>query len=286
MMSIMADNTKTDSFKTIEIQSLLSTLGFSTEESLLYITLLSLSTPTALELSRKLNIPRTTVYRQLKTLIENGAATKIIDKNGSKYKAVHPMDFGRIQQKIKRENRTKLEAIEQLQRIIPKESLTALPRTQVRYYSGKEGLKQMMWNTLKAKSTVYGQSQYKLRDILGDKFLMDYAIEFINKGLHDKTLINDLSVPRILNKLRSTVHHQKKEDLTDIHVVDQKDLYISGDMWIYNNIVATAFWNENETTGIEIENPEIAKMQQSLYLSTWNKADTLPKYLKDNKIIL
>jgi sugar-specific transcriptional regulator TrmB len=286
MMSIMADNIKTNSFKTIEIQSLLLTLGFSKEESLLYITLLSLPTPTALELSRKLNTPRTTIYRQLQTLIENGTATKVIDKNGGKYQALHPKDFGRIQQKIKREKRTKLEAIEQLQKIIPEESLTTLPRTQVRYYSGKEGLKQMLWNTLKAKSIIYGQSQYTLRDIVGDKFLMDYAIEFTNKELKDKTLINDLSIPRLLKKLRSSVHHQQQADWTDIHVVDQKELYISGDMWIYNNIVATAFWNENETTGIEIENPEIAKMQQSLYLNTWNNADTLPKYLKDNKIIL
>jgi len=269
-----------------EIQSLLGTLGLTKEESRLYIALLSSQIATALTLSKQLNVPRTTIYRQIQTLIKNGFAVKFVNKNGSKYSAIHPNNFGRMKQKFEREAKTRLTAIAQLSKVIPIKQQSSLPKTQVRYYSGKDGLKQLLWNTLKTKTTIYGQSQYKLREILGDKFLMDYAIEFTKRNLKEQTLINNLALPQLLKKLKSSVHHQSQSDWNDIHVANSKDLYVSGDTWIYNNVVATAFWNKNETTGIEIENPEITKMQLSLYLNTWKNADPLPKYLKLKKLTI
>ena len=276
MMSTMAD--------TVEIQSLLQNIGLSDDEGLAYMALLESPTLTVLQLSRKLGIPRTTTYRHIDTLLEKGFVEKIIEKNGTAYKAIRPNELGKIIQSIENQYKEKLDSFKKLKQVVPQDDSTSLPPTQVRYYKGKKGIKQIMWNTLKAKDIIYGQSQYRLMDIIGNQFLKDYSNEFIKRGLKDRTLITELAAPTLIDKLRTTSHHQQKQDWVDIHIMNSKDLYISGDTWIYNNTTATALWNKSEIIGVEIENEEITKMQLSLFKIAWKNAVPFTQYLKKNKI--
>lgn len=250
-----------------DIKQNLKILGLNKSEISVFLALLSKGIMSMTQLSKVTNIPRTTVYRICENLADKKFIEWIIDQRGYKAKAVRVEMLNFLIQDKKSELESIQKALKNLKFIV-KFSPKNLPATQVRYYKGKSGMKQLIWNTLKAKKIIIGYSIYGRKEIVGSKFIKKYIWEFQKRKLRDKVLVNKKVVPRVLKALK-TAHQQKYED---VRVIKKKNFYISGDTYIYNNIYAVNFWNKDEIVGVEIENPEIAKMQMSIFNILWKIA--------------
>jgi sugar-specific transcriptional regulator TrmB len=260
---------------TMDILQNLKTLGLDEHEAAVYLKLLGKDTYSLSELSRELNIPRTTVYRICKSLSEKKFLEWVFYHRGKKVKAVKIDNLEYIVNE-KKEELTSIEAALQNIKLATTQISKTLPKTQLRYYEGKEGMKQLIWNTLSAQEEILGYSIYGRKEIVGEAFIEKYVINFQKKHLQDKVLINKKILPRVYKALAG-VHQQQ---MNDVKVISQKDFYISGDTYIYNNVYAVNFWNEKEIIGVEIENPEIVKVQKSIFTTLWNSAKPLKFFVK------
>lgn len=245
---------------TLDITGQLQILGLSDQEAQLYLTLLPQGTTPILRLTQDLNLPRTTVYRLCQNLVDRGFLAWVVTRQGKKIQAVPPEKLTQI---VKRQQ-AKLEATQSALKSLTayQHSLHAqLPQTQVRYYHGKAGMKQVIWNTLQAKRGIIGYSGFARNEIVGQAFETDYAAERNPKKITDIVIINQVSpgLQLCLDQYPETVK------FTRLYLLNQPDFQITGDTYIYNDIYAVNFWNESEIVGVEIQNSELVALQTAIF---------------------
>lgn len=253
---------------TQDIKQNLIVLGLDDSEARVYIELLNHESLTVLEIASQLNIPRTTVYRICEKLNKKQFAEWIIKENSTKIKAVKPSDLNQLIESKKDEVANAEHALKSLEKMIST-PLLSLPSTQVRYYQGKEGLRQMMWNCLKAQDEIVGWSVYGRASIIGEAFMDSYVNEFKRRKLRDRSIMNEIGLE--YNRVpENLINHQ--QTFEDMRFIPESKFYIAGDTSIYNNVFAYCVWNHGEVVGVEIENPEIVKTQRSIFNILWEIA--------------
>ncbi|MBU0975574.1 MAG: helix-turn-helix domain-containing protein [Patescibacteria group bacterium] len=255
---------------TIDLDKILKDLGLDQAEASVYKELVAKDDLNFTELSKQTGIPRSTVYRICERLIDKKLIEMVIDHRGKKVRSVDHGTLDYLIQDKEKEFITNKEALESL-KVFLKSTVRNLPITQLRYYKGLDGMKQLIWNTLRAEKGIVGYSVYGRREVVGQGFIEKYVLEFKRRNLVDKVLINQKILPTAKKALREV--HQQSTD--HIRIVPDPKFYISGDTYIYNNIYAVNFWDENEIIGVEIENPEIVKVQKSIFENLWRKAGRL-----------
>lgn len=259
-----------------DIKQNLIILGLEDSEARIYIELLNHESLTVLEIASLLNIPRTTVYRICEKLGKKQFAEWIIKENSTRIKAVKPTDLKQLIESKREEVISAETALKSLESMIST-PLKNLPGTQVRYYQGKEGLRQMMWNCLKAKDEIVGWSVYGRASIIGESFMDSYVNEFKRRKLGDRAIMNEKGLE--YNKIpENLVNHQ--QTFEDMRFIPESKFYIAGDTSIYNNVFAYCVWNHGEVIGVEIENPEIVKTQRSIFNILWEIAEPVENILK------
>ncbi|MBN2101094.1 helix-turn-helix domain-containing protein [Candidatus Dojkabacteria bacterium] len=273
MASIMVD--------TEDIHQNLIRLGLDENEAEVYMTLLGAPSMTILELSRSTNIPRSTVYRIAESLAKKKFAEWIIEHNSKKVRAITPEYLGFVVKEKKTELEEAEVSLNNLQDMIGN-IVTKVPKTQVRYYQGKEGIRQIIWNTLKAKKGVFGYSEFGRIEVVGRNFYNDYVQEFRARGLTDRVIANE-NCFGYLDKHVLTELEKHQLESTGIRIIPKKIFYCTGDHSLYNNIYSISYWRKNETIGVEIENEELVKMHASIFEMMWKIAEPVADFFKKSK---
>jgi len=127
-----------------------------------------------------------------------------------------------------------------------------------------------------------GYSTYGMVDIVGVAFMKRFVEEFNLRKLRDRVIINPTkaTLATIKKDVRPGVHQNK---ISDIRYLDKSEVHISGNTAVFNNIFSVAYWQEGEVVGIEIENPELVKMQRSIFEMLYEQAKPIGGLLKDMK---
>jgi sugar-specific transcriptional regulator TrmB len=249
----------------IKIKSFLSSLGLDQFEAQLYLTLIKKGILTTLELARETKIDRSKVYRRLEHLKNLGVIEEVVDENRVCARAV---GFDRLEQLVKSKEDEVGEMKKNFQEL--KLFLSAHvgendPSTKVLFYRGKEGIRQMVWNVLRAHKEVVGYSYRPISELIGVKFLEKWTREFEQRGL-------------LFRDLYSEEHLKKKElpkawDFSPKHFngrfIPSRILDIDHQVDIYNDVVAYYNWYEGEVFGVEIYNKKIARMQKQIFEILW-----------------
>ena len=267
MMSIMVDIS--------DLHKILKDIGLNKQEADVFEILLPGTPLSILDISRKLSVPRTNVYRICDSLVKKNIAEWAIQQRGNMIKAIEPEKLSFLVQKKEAEVEGVRSDIQQLKQFMKSFSGT-LPKTQLKFYQGVEGMKQLIWNTLRAEREILGYSIYGRKAIVGETFSIKYIEEFKIRNLRDKTIVSLKEIPKVKIAISNGAHQQSFED---VRVVDENDFEISGDTYLYNNTYAVSFWNEDEIVGVEIENPEIVKVQRSIFNFLWSRAIPIKKFL-------
>lgn len=255
-------------------KTMLTKLGVSKDEIDIFLYLCKSDVESVQQISEAVSINRTTCYRYLESLRAKNLIEWVIDKRGRKVKASSPDNLIFLLEKNKNtitevENNL-LPLISQLKVLKPNKKFD----TQVRYFKGEEGVKQMIWNTLCTREPLRSYTILRRREFIDPKFEDKFEYEWVRRGLSDSTITNETRISYIKNRLLA----QYRKTVT-IKIIPSKKFYISNDIAIYNNIVSIASLEKANLVGIEIENEEIAKTQKSIFDIVWEGAKSLQEYL-------
>jgi sugar-specific transcriptional regulator TrmB len=171
-----------------KINNLLS-LSLNHLEATLYLYLAENTPSSALFLSRTLAIPRTSIYDTLTRLIEKGLVERVVRDKSTQYKASPLSQFDSFITSEQEKITTMTSSLKALQSQL-KTRVGELKNTEVRYYQGAEGMRQMVWNCLRAKGEIVGYSVFGRVDVVGIKFQQRFVQEFSTRKLSDRVIAN------------------------------------------------------------------------------------------------
>jgi len=247
----------------------LTALGLADTEIFIYLHLLKSGPKTPLEISREININRSKIYRLIEMLLQKKLIERSISDRGLRLKASPPANLELLlianEEKIK-DNREALPNIIQ--------SLSYLTNVttggfEISHYKGIDGLKQMLWNELKAKEVMlfgYGS----INDFVGKKFGDKHREEAFLRKIKYKEIGNR---PEYKSKDQSFYNNAYGWEKIYIYKqIPEKILKIRHGIQIYNDTVAIINWQDKHKVGIEIINRPLAEMQRQIFCHFWKIA--------------
>lgn len=251
--------------QTDRLLSLLLPYGLTADEASLYLNLWEDGCNSALLLSRRLNLARTKVYRILDKLINLGLVIVKLGDRGKVFEAANVKQLSMLvnQKEFEAQNlKTHLSALEQ--------ELEALRRSnrhesKVLFYQGIEGLKQVTWNSLRAKGEL---STFEIKDMdafFDHEYAENLRRKFVERKINIRTLTNAIKIPPWTDVAGAV-------QLWEIRHIPEKQLKIKFEILIYNDVYVMYRYRGREVFCVETYNQELADMQRQMFEYVWQKA--------------
>jgi len=239
-------------------------IGLTDKHARVYESLITKVNVTPLALARETKINRTSLYRYLEELREKGLAELVLGDKSNKYSA-NPK--GLSQYLVSEESR-----VENLKRTIP--SLVAELRKQevaggseIKYYQGVEGLKQMLWNVVASGKEYSGLGYQDWNTSVGKSFAEKLRLKNLETGVTSREITNEVSLDFDYTEVGKTY-----ENIYSHRAIDPKILEIKHDTYIYGDVFAYYYHYEGEYFGVEIHNREIARTERQMFEILWRMA--------------
>jgi sugar-specific transcriptional regulator TrmB len=256
------------SIKTDSLKNLLKPFGLDEDESHIYSILAEEGLLTALQVSRKSKISRTKVYRILDKLAGLGLVSQSVDEMGAKFMVGSPKEF----EKLVIERQHEVDIMKEKMPIIF-EQLEALQfsgnnkDSRILYYKGLEGLKQITWNSLKAKDELLTMEIKDMDAFLDHGFAEKMREELVKRKIKSKTITNQSHIDAWTNVKEITT-----KDFWEIKYINPNALEIKFEVLIYNDVYCMYSYEDNEIFCVEIYNEKLAKMQKQIFQFMWVNA--------------
>lgn len=249
----------------LNIEELLVQLGLTESQIKVYLAMLRIGVVSGPALSKVVNMPKTTVYHCIDDLLSNRLVVEVIGENGKLYHASSPENLRFIL--LEQEKKVKIMQ-ESLPEIFDQLSLMTghdVSKSRIKYYSGIEGLKQVTWNSSKAKD--------KLRIFE----IKDMSV-FLNYDFCELTRLEFLKNKVKIHELTNEVVQPGWTDLTEIvrtqwelRYIDPKELKMEFEMLVYNDVYTMYNYQDKEIFCAEIYNERLARMQKQIFDFIWLK---------------
>ncbi|MBI2356643.1 hypothetical protein HYV12_01095 [Candidatus Dojkabacteria bacterium] len=257
----------------------LKDLGYGEEEITIYTNLLIKGEMTILNLSRSSGIERTKLYRLLEGLIEKGIVVERLEFNKRFLQACDLSVLQRHAEEVINKTTFISKNLPSFLNIVGEYRQSSLP-TNVKFYKGVEGIKQVLWNELRAEKEILVYSYRILNEITGDKFFHKWSSECVVRGIE----IRDL---RSVEFLKSEM--MASGDLMpfvgdEIRYIEPEELDITIEMDIYNDTVVIFNWLKGDVYGVEITDAKFAKMQRQIFKAFWGMAKPLSQKEWEEKV--
>ncbi|MEW5805453.1 MAG: helix-turn-helix domain-containing protein [Patescibacteria group bacterium] len=267
--------------RNIKINRFFLNLDLNQDEASVYLSLLEQEVLSVLELARKTNIPRTNIYRILERLKNLGLVEEIIDQKRTLAKA---SNFSHLEWLIaeRKQKAKNLElALPEIKNILKKQRSVKQGETKVVFYRGKNGIKQLLWNSLKTKE-VAGYAFLSYEDSTDKKFAQQFREERWRRKIKIRDLISDndkyLSRKNLLLIKQSPVFQYYQA-----RYLPASRININHDLIIYSDTIAFYQWLDEEIFGVEIRNQSITKLQKQIFEMLWPMAKTPEQALKNRE---
>jgi predicted DNA-binding transcriptional regulator len=257
--------------RTDTLTSLLKPFGLSEEEARIYLVLLERGVMGALEISRKLRMGRTKVYRLLDKLLSKGLVLNQFNETGFSFRAEPPEKLGLLVN-------LKQAEVEGLARSLPQVQTALLNRmgsgeegSRVLYYRGRKGLAQVNFNMTKAKDELLS-------------FELSTASAFM-KHEEAEVLRQDLVANKIVTKTITNATHlaaftgvsELVRDWWEIRHIPKERFDIAAEVFVYNDVYCVYRYTDNDVFAVEIYNQDLANMQRQVFAWVWAEAVEMEK---------
>lgn len=254
------------------LQKELEKFGLSSSQAKIYLLLVEHKQLRIQAIAKLADMPRSSVYENLKRLFELGIAE---ETTVDSYKIIRPYPLGikhhGLDETILKVQRLKkdLGSLEKKINLAPLDM--AEGQSAVRFYRGRSGARQLLWNTLKAKNKVYVYSNWGRGRYVGMKFYQNFVNESRRREIKEQVLINPTDPT--LESIRKFTYPGSpisRTRLEDIRAIDK--IKITGDTFIYNNIYSTIYLKNIEINGFEIESQQFIETQSAIFETLWDLA--------------
>ncbi len=250
----------------------LKKVGLNEKEISVYLSLFNLGKSTPHMISQDTGINRTTVYRQLEGLEKLGLVVRILDQNKTWFEVTDASSVERLAKQRLIEAESLQSELGQIVEFLQQSDKLIASSTTVKYFRGKEGLRQLLWNTLKAgvRNEVVGLGYRTWNEDVGEKFAENLRKEYIARKVYSREILNRL--PPIKEFTKHKLYGEKHYKAA---LIDETVLKIRYDTYIYNDVFAFYYVRNNELFGVEIHNKEITGSQKQIFEILWNMAKKL-----------
>ncbi|MBI5392436.1 hypothetical protein HZA96_01080 [Candidatus Woesearchaeota archaeon] len=234
----------------MEIDDALHKFGLNKNERIVYIQCLRSGSALASTIAKHANIARTSIYDMLERLQQKGLVSYSIE-NGKKYfLAADVKDLLRILD-------NKREAIESVANQLQEFQTNQLQSTRIQVYTGKEGLKTVLYDIVRTGKTIYAYGAAGL----SEKMLQWDFPKIIKARIKAR-----IKFKVIFDKSRFAAH-KKKLPLTEVRFISKafQDCTFTE---IYGDKVAIFLYSEIPSV-VLIESRDIAKSYKRYFEILW-----------------
>lgn len=254
------------------VRSYFAKLGLEPEIADIYLALHSFGPQTISELSRNAKVERTRIYRLIDKLLESNLIEVETHYRRGIIKAAPIANLHILISQREQELKSLQDELELIQQVLARNSLSS-PATRVQFYQGREGIRQMLWNELNAKSEIVGYNYRILEEGTGKKFMQNWTEEFEKRGLTCRLITGD-DFATSWSEGQKSFGEGTGERIKGMqyHCISPKDFKITHSCDVYDNVVAYYHWKDNEIFGIETYNQEIADTQRQFFEMIWKKS--------------
>lgn len=258
------------------IEKYLEELGFGWEAAKLYSALVSKGTLTILEASRATGIERTALYRLIDDLTVQGLIEEVLEHKSRRLQAAPPHKIKDMVERKKHEVEALARDYPEFEKVV--QEMPTNNSTQVRYYRGVAGIKQILWNETKAKGQVIGYTYRNLQEVIGLNYFEEYAKQLEK----NKVVSRDLRCDSFLDSSDAPEFVRRHIDKSAWRYLPDSVMHLTHNLDVYNDVVAIYYWQDSDVFGLEIQNQLIADMQRSIFETLWKLAESykLPEKYK------
>lgn len=265
------------------INKLLIELGLGELEARVVELLIREGPKTVLKLAEVLPVKRSSLYRVLRDLEESSYVRKIPLENTTQYSGIS-VEY--LHRKVEDHRNHALELATLYEKALPEIRSSEQGRKSpigTVVYNGSEGVKQLIWNSLAAKTNILSFGYRTLTEAVGSKFLVDWISEaFLRKQKH-KLLTNDNTV-RIKRNTATRLGNMVLERVQYIHklrYLPEEILKITTETFIYDDVFSVIQWTGDQVYGVEITNSVIADQQREVFNYLWKRATRTSYYTQN-----
>jgi HTH-type transcriptional regulator, sugar sensing transcriptional regulator len=243
----------------------LTSVGFSANESQIYLALLELGKGTVSQITRNAGINRTTGYEVLNNLVAKGLVTISGKKPRQEYAAESPDKLQRyFDEQMQRNQQYSITVANLVPQL--KSLHNVADRPQVRFYEGKEGLVQVYEDTLTSHEPIRAYASVEDTQHTLPDYFPKYYKRRAAKGIKIRAIFPKTP------EAQELVKHDG-EEMRETALVPSKEYSFTPEVNIYDNKVMIASWKEK--LGIVIESGEIADMMKKIFELAWAEAKRL-----------
>lgn len=252
------------------VRTYFSKLGLEQEIADIYLSLYTHGPQTISALARTSGVERTRIYRLIDKLLSSNLVELESQHKRGIIKAAPIANLRILINEREQELKNLTDELELMERVLSRNSLSS-PSSRVQFYKGPEGIRQMLWNELQAKTEVVSFTYRILDEATGRAFMERWAETFEEKGLKERLIIGDEFV-RSWDENKPNVKNQRRIGGITYHHVPDQDFTIDHTCTVYDDITAYFHWKDKEIFGIEIHNKEIASTQRQFFELIWTKS--------------
>jgi sugar-specific transcriptional regulator TrmB len=249
-------------FYDIRMRKIFEILGVTEKEQDLFLQLLQLGAQPASVIAKKVGVPRSTAYLFLENIKSSGLV-QVFEHKGIKYfKSISPKEIPTLlQEKESRIQKAKNDFQEYLPQLEKMESTFSIT-PKVQFYEGKDAIRKMYKKIFYEKETLAFANIQKISKISPENISIISEHIQRNEG-RAKELLSDSKTAREYKKKYQSPFHEIK--------ILSKGEGFSSDMIIGKDTLYLFSYGENEITGTEIFNPDLAHSHRVLFMELWNR---------------
>jgi sugar-specific transcriptional regulator TrmB len=250
-------------------QDSLLKIGLNYYQAVVYETLLKEGALTAGKISQKTPIKRGLVYKILDELVAEDLVEK--DEPPQKvavFSAGHPTKLRAFAERKEQSARDAKLALEGVLPSIVSDFSALSGKPGVLYYEGENGIAEILEDSLTSKTEIltYADAETIIKYI--KKINDSYVQKRKQAGIKKRLILLD-------NDFTRAYARNNKDELTETRFIDHEMYQFSSLAEIYDGTVSYVSLSEKQKSGFVIKNPEIYRMQKSLFEFIWGKAKTI-----------
>jgi len=243
------------------LQPSLLKLGFSKEESKIYLTCLESGSLPVSVISRNTNIGRINCYHYIEKLIEKEFLLEE-KKSGVKY------FFAENPQVIIKKQKEKINIA---QNILPEMLAIASATPQkpkIQFFEGTEGIEKIFEKMLQFPSAeIVSFSNFKSLQNISKEYIKNHFTKRATLKIKTRFITPDSQEAQKFQ--HTVVDILKNKHLAETFFIASKEFYFSSEISIFSGNVAIFSLSGNNIQGVLIENPEIYQTQKAIFDLAW-----------------
>jgi sugar-specific transcriptional regulator TrmB len=244
----------------MEIKQFLAQFDLVGKKADVYLAVLELGSGTVIEIARKSEVKRTTVYDILLDLEKSGLIYQT--SKGSKRLFVAE-DPEKLKKKLEERERMLNEMLPQLRSLYNIKGI----KPKIKFYEGKEGLRQVYADTLNYGGEILAFASEDVVKTLGMEWANDYLAKRVKKEIRVRIIIPKTEI------IEKEFNPKDQKQLRSSKLVNPKKYPFSVEINIYGH-QKVALMSAREEIGIIIEGKEIYNTLKFIFELLW---DNLPE---------